>query len=344
MRPHTILCALLVAAGAAPPLRAQQVTERTPNLSGGWVGTPGTLSFHFTHRFNHSGAPARQVQNRPTFLLAAALPLNSMIGVNYATRSALVEGVPNEWELFVRSRLPAAAGFGIVDAALQAGYNEAARSVDAELMLSGNDGAARPLLAVRWLSSAAGGASAFAVAAGAILRIGEHAAVAADIGQRPGADDDAIFWGAGLQLRLAGTPHSLSLHATNTDALTLQSSSHAAGVVRWGFEFTVPLTPARLLGRTPRPAAAAQPAGAAAASVRMAGTRFSPARLSIAAGQIVEWTNDDVRMHTVTAADGSWDSGELLPGAVWRRRFDDPGTVLIVCTPHPGMRMEVVVE
>lgn len=50
-------------------------------------------------------------------------------------------------------------------------------------------------------------------------------------------------------------------------------------------------------------------------SVRMAGSRFDPATLTIAVGETVRWFNDDSLPHTVTAADGSWDSGNLPPGA-----------------------------
>ncbi len=49
-------------------------------------------------------------------------------------------------------------------------------------------------------------------------------------------------------------------------------------------------------------------------------------------------------MHTVTADDGSWDSGDVQPGATWRRTFDRPGTYPYHCTPHPFMQAVVVVE
>jgi plastocyanin len=59
---------------------------------------------------------------------------------------------------------------------------------------------------------------------------------------------------------------------------------------------------------------------------------------------VVEWKNDDPLAHTVTADDGSWDSGLIQPGATWRRTFDRPGTYPFHCTPHPFMKGVVVVR
>ncbi len=72
-------------------------------------------------------------------------------------------------------------------------------------------------------------------------------------------------------------------------------------------------------------------------SVRMAGSRFDPGTLSVAAGEAVRWFNDDGLPHTVTAADGSWDSGNLPPGGSFERRFDAAGNYQYLCRYHPGM-------
>lgn len=76
-------------------------------------------------------------------------------------------------------------------------------------------------------------------------------------------------------------------------------------------------------------------------SVRMAGSRFEPAAINLAAGQTVRWFNDDVAPHTVTATDGGWVSGNLASGASFERRFDTPGTYSYVCRYHPWMTGEV---
>ena len=92
-----------------------------------------------------------------------------------------------------------------------------------------------------------------------------------------------------------------------------------------------------MLGYGPAPTA---PAGT---SVRMAGSRFEPATLTVAAGTTVRWFNDDTPPHTVTAADGSWDSGNLVPGGSFERRFDTAGTYAYLCLYHPGMTGTIVV-
>jgi plastocyanin len=48
--------------------------------------------------------------------------------------------------------------------------------------------------------------------------------------------------------------------------------------------------------------------------------------------------------HSVTADDGTWDSGLIEPGAIWRHTFDMPGTYTFHCTPHPFMKGMVTVK
>ncbi len=67
--------------------------------------------------------------------------------------------------------------------------------------------------------------------------------------------------------------------------------------------------------------------------------------LTIPVGTTVTWTNEDPGMlHTVTADDGSFDSGFLEEGQTWSYTFDAAGTFDYHCTPHPWMRARVVVE
>jgi plastocyanin len=69
----------------------------------------------------------------------------------------------------------------------------------------------------------------------------------------------------------------------------------------------------------------------------MAGSRFEPATLTITAGETVRWFNEDALPHTVSATDGSWDSGNLPPGQAFERRFDTVGSYAYLCRYHPGM-------
>ncbi len=81
----------------------------------------------------------------------------------------------------------------------------------------------------------------------------------------------------------------------------------------------------------------AAPTAPAGTSVRMAGSRFEPSTLTIAVGGMVRWFNDDALPHTVSATDGSWDSGNLAPGEDFERTFDTAGSYAYLCRYHPGM-------
>ena len=70
---------------------------------------------------------------------------------------------------------------------------------------------------------------------------------------------------------------------------------------------------------------------------------YDPAVIRIKAGTTVMWMNDDVVAHTVTADDGSFDSGFLNPGQSWSFTFDKAGTYAYHCTPHPWMKGTVIV-
>src|SRR5215213_5474459 len=94
--------ALAAAALAPSAARAQSLLERPPNVSGDWTGVPGTMYFHFVHRFSASETPEQKVSNVPTFLVGAGLPRRLFVGMNYSTNSTLAPRFPNEWELLAR--------------------------------------------------------------------------------------------------------------------------------------------------------------------------------------------------------------------------------------------------
>jgi plastocyanin len=139
---------------------------------------------------------------------------------------------------------------------------------------------------------------------------------------------------------------------------TLQSSSRGTGETRYGFEFTIPVTLSRYFGgRPPAPGPGApvvpptpQPGADAAAGSRdtvraaVQDFLFQPARLEIAAGTTVVWTNNGQTMHTVTAEDGSFDSGPIETGQRGSITFSRAGTFPFHCTPHPFMKGVVVVR
>ena len=77
-------------------------------------------------------------------------------------------------------------------------------------------------------------------------------------------------------------------------------------------------------------------AQAADATVDMSSFSFKPAEVHVSPGQTVLWTNMDPVQHTVTADDGSFDSGLLDPGGTFSQEFDAPGTYQYYCMPHGG--------
>jgi plastocyanin len=71
---------------------------------------------------------------------------------------------------------------------------------------------------------------------------------------------------------------------------------------------------------------------------------YAPNVLMVPLGATVTWTNNDPGMvHTVTAADSSFDSGMLAEGQSWSYTFDQPGDFDYTCTPHPWMKGRVSV-
>jgi plastocyanin/sugar lactone lactonase YvrE len=83
---------------------------------------------------------------------------------------------------------------------------------------------------------------------------------------------------------------------------------------------------------------------AAGSTVTIVDFAFMPQELTVAAGTTVAWTNEDWAPHTVTAGDGSFDSGRLDQGATFEHTFAERGTYAYFCTFHPGMTGTITVE
>ncbi|MEP6571652.1 MAG: cupredoxin family copper-binding protein [Gemmatimonadota bacterium] len=345
-----LLCVSVVSSGAA-----QSLLDRSPNISGDWVTTPGTIDFNFLHRFVRSAPPARKVSNFPTFNIATSFLRRTLIGFNYSTNSALVPAYPNEWEFFVRA-LPIAQERGApLDIGAQAGYNLAADGFDGELSAGRLMGPVRLTAVGRVLSNPYTKSGAqWAVGGGAVLKLTRHLALAGDAVSMTSlnkARGEKVAWSGGLQIAIPNTPHTLSLQVANTNTATLQGSSRGSAQKRYGFEFTIPITLARYFGHHAPPAT---PSGAVTPSSEvgsggkvtetMKNLAFTESRIEIPAGTTVEWRNDDQLPHTVTAEDGSFESGPIEGGAVWRHTFTKPGTYAFHCTPHPFMKGMIVVR
>jgi plastocyanin len=256
--------------------------------------------------------------------------------------------------------LTQARGFPL-DVGGQVGWNLAADGPDGELSFARRLGPARLTAVGRVLSDPARGSGKAQVAfgGGAALRLTSHLALHGDVVTMPDrntARGEKPAWSAGFAVAIPNTPHTLSVHAANTNTATLQGSSRGAKQVRYGFEFTIPITLARYFGRKPSPAPPAQPDVSAPGHVAeesvagpvfgtsMAGLQFAHRSIEITAGTTIEWKNDDPLPHSVTADDASFDSGLIEAGRVWRYTFTRPGTYPFHCTPHPFMQGTIVVR
>lgn len=80
------------------------------------------------------------------------------------------------------------------------------------------------------------------------------------------------------------------------------------------------------------------------AKISIANFKFMATTLSVAAGEIVTWVNDDGATHGLAFKDGAKGVDPLLPGASFRRTFDKPGTYDYICSVHPFMMGKVVVR
>jgi plastocyanin len=77
------------------------------------------------------------------------------------------------------------------------------------------------------------------------------------------------------------------------------------------------------------------------AEVRIVNFTFSPATVTVRAGQTVEWTNRDSVAHTVDLSGVI--SNVLNRGDTYTQRFTAPGRYSYICSIHPFMHGTVLV-
>jgi plastocyanin len=82
----------------------------------------------------------------------------------------------------------------------------------------------------------------------------------------------------------------------------------------------------------------------AAATVPILFAAFGTPRVDVLTGDTVRWMNTSIRVHTVTADDGTWGSARLPGQDMFTHRFDAVGTAAYYCMLHPFMRGEVDVH
>jgi plastocyanin len=79
-------------------------------------------------------------------------------------------------------------------------------------------------------------------------------------------------------------------------------------------------------------------------AVKMIDYNFSPARITVATGTKVTFTNAGTQPHNAAGADaGGWDTTLLASGETASVTFNRAGTFNYICTPHPYMIGQVIV-
>jgi plastocyanin len=105
------------------------------------------------------------------------------------------------------------------------------------------------------------------------------------------------------------------------------------------------IRPIRLAITTGTLAAALSLAGVASVAdseVAIASFAFSPATITVTAGDTVTWINGDEVAHTATGS--GWDSGTIAAGASGSVTFATAATFAYECAIHPAMLGTVVVK
>jgi len=88
----------------------------------------------------------------------------------------------------------------------------------------------------------------------------------------------------------------------------------------------------------------AAPAQAADSVVLIDQFTFTPQRITVKAGAIVTWTNEDDVPHTIASSSKLFKSKALDTGDKFSFTFTTPGTYEYFCSLHPHMTGAVVVE
>lgn len=99
----------------------------------------------------------------------------------------------------------------------------------------------------------------------------------------------------------------------------------------------------RVLATAGAAAALALPSTALADTqdVQIQNSAFGPSNVTVLAGDSVSWQNQSLRLHTVTARDGSFASGPVAPQTGFSEHFASAGSFAYYCQIHPFMTGEV---
>lgn len=80
-------------------------------------------------------------------------------------------------------------------------------------------------------------------------------------------------------------------------------------------------------------------------TVTIDATSYSPASLTITAGDSVVWVNKDMIPHTATSKKaGVFDSGAIAAGKSWKQTVKTKGELAYICQFHPTMKGTLIVK
>ena len=135
--------------------------------------------------------------------------------------------------------------------------------------------------------------------------------------------------------------------AIATGGNSLQGSAYGDAV--WAFSLNGQVNP---LWPPPSPAAVAGPAGPIAEGADKINIGFNnleysyfPGRIKVKAGTTVTFTNLGDTPHTATELkQAKWDTGVLEKSQSKAITFSEPGNYYFICTPHPWMYGQIIVE
>jgi plastocyanin len=82
---------------------------------------------------------------------------------------------------------------------------------------------------------------------------------------------------------------------------------------------------------------------AASQTVSIKDFSFAPKSVSVSVGDTVTWSNTGKEVHTATARDGSFDTGNIASGGSGSATFRKAGTFSYFCKPHAFMTASVTV-
>lgn len=111
---------------------------------------------------------------------------------------------------------------------------------------------------------------------------------------------------------------------------------------RWNIALAV-----AVLAATPLAARAAQPSPPAAVrgpTVIIEGMRYRPRVIVVRKGERIRWINEDPFPHTVTSAEGKFDSHLIAPGGSWSYVARKTGEYRYMCTLHVTMKGRIDVR